>query len=307
MSSVIVYGSVNADTILEVESFPLPGETIRAAGVQSGPGGKGLNQAVAAARMGASAVMVGALGTDPAAAALKEALAGENGLDLTRLREIPGPTGQAFVTVDGTGENNIMIVPGANGSHTAASAAEHLEFLARGDVLVCQLEIPFAAVAAALEVAKQRGAYTVLNAAPAAPVTGMLAHVDLLVVNETEAAAILAGLGQQQPGDPRAAAGELRHRAGTGVVITLGGDGLVYDTGEDAGALDAFPVIPVDTTGAGDAFVGALATMLAEGQPLTAALRFASALGALACTEPGAQGYRATRGQVQELAQLPQG
>ncbi len=303
MGRVVIFGSANADTILSVEHFPEPGETIHANGSTTGAGGKGLNQAVAAGRMGAMAVMVGAIGTDAAARELRAALAGESGLSLTRLREWDGPTGQAFVTVDAAGENHIVIVAGANGSHTAPSAREHLDFLTSGDVLVCQLEIPFEATAAALEHGRSRGALTVLNAAPAADVTHMLGWVDLLVVNKTEAAAIIAGLGGEVTGaNPAEDAQFLCDRAGTDVVITLGGDGLVFAGADGSGCLPAHPITPVDTTGAGDAFVGGLAAMLAEGEPLAAALEFASALGALACTAPGAQGYTSTRDDVLALA-----
>lgn len=304
MARVVVYGSLNADTVLEVEQFPAPGETISAVGSASGPGGKGLNQAVAAGRMGAEALMVGAIGTDAAGAQLRTVLGEEAGLNLDRLREHPGPTGQAFVTVDRTGENHIVIVAGANGTHTAESAREDLAFLGERDVLLCQLEIPHAATAAALALGRSRGALTVLNAAPAAEVTGMLGDVDLLVVNETEAAAIARGLGSGDGRAPEEMATWLYERAGTDVVVTLGGDGLVYAGDGGAGALPAHPITPVDTTGAGDAFVGGLATMLAEGRPLPEALRFASALGALACTVSGAQGYGHTRGEVLALAGL---
>ena len=151
--------------------------------------------------MGAEAIMVGAIGTDAGTA--PDALA-ESGLDLAHLRAWEGPTGQAFVTVDAAGENHIVIVAGANGSHTAPRARENLDFLASGDVLVCQLEIPFDATAAALEHGRARGALTVLNAAPAADVTHMLEWVDLLVVNETEAAAIIRarwGVNGASPGE----------------------------------------------------------------------------------------------------------
>src|SRR5690625_1698079 len=303
MGRVVIFGSANADTVLSVEHFPEPGETIHAVGSKTGAGGKGLNQAVAAGRMGADAIMVGAIGTDAAGAALRDALANESGLDLAHLRAWEGPTGQAFVTVDAAGENHIVIVAGANGSHTAPRACENLDFLAAGDVLVCQLEIPFDATAAALEHGRARGALTVLNAAPAADVTHMLEWVDLLVVNETEAAAIIGGLGGRVNGaSPGEDARFLCDHARTDVVITLGGDGLVFAGAAGTGSLPAHPITPVDTTGAGDAFVGGLAAMLAEGEPLAAALEFASALGALACTTPAAQGYTSTREDVLALA-----
>lgn len=303
MGRVVIFGSANADTVLSVEHFPEPGETIHAVGSKTGAGGKGLNQAVAAGRMGAEAIMVGAIGTDAAGTALRDALANESGLNLAHLRAWEGPTGQAFVTVDAAGENHIVIVAGANGSHTAPRARENLDFLAAGDVLVCQLEIPFDATAAALEHGRARGALTVLNAAPAADVTHMLEWVDLLVVNETEAAAIIGGLGGRLNGaSPGEDARFLCDHARTDVVITLGGDGLVFAGAAGTGSLPAHPITPVDTTGAGDAFVGGLAAMLAEGEPLAAALEFASALGALACTAPGAQGYTSTREDVLALA-----
>lgn len=302
MGRVIVYGSINADTTVEVADFPAPGETIHATGARSGPGGKGLNQAVAAARMGVRTHMVGAIGTDPAGVAMREDLAEEAGLDHSAVKSVDGPTGQAFITVEGSGENHIVIVAGANGTHSAQTAREDLDFLERGDLLVCQLEIPSDAVAAALVLARDRGATTVLNAAPAAAAVTLLGDVDLLVVNETEAATILAESGRAPIDDPADAAAHLHASTGAVVVITLGADGLVYAAGDDAGALPAHAVSPVDTTGAGDAFVGALAAGLAEGRPLRSALRFATALGALACTAAGAQGYTATRADVIEIA-----
>src|SRR5690625_1262238 len=136
MGRVVIFGSANADTVLSVEHFPAPGETIHATGSTTGAGGKGLNQAVAAGRMGAEAIMVGAIGTDAAASELRAALASESGLSLARLRAWEGPTGQAFVTVDAAGENHSVIVAGANGSHTAPSPREHRALPRAGDALV---------------------------------------------------------------------------------------------------------------------------------------------------------------------------
>ncbi len=301
MGRVVVFGSLNADTVLEVESFPAPGETIRALASHTGPGGKGLNQAVAAARMGGAAVMVGAVGTDPAAESLRRALAAEPGLDSSHVRTHPGATGQAFVTVEAGGENNIVIVPGANASHTPETARAQLGFLRPADVLVCQLEVPSGAVAAGLEFASSRGVYTILNAAPAADVRHMLGGVDLLVVNETEAAAIASGYPAAPGRTPLEVARNLRESTQTDVVLTLGSSGLVYATEHTAAELSAYEISPVDTTGAGDAFVGGLATMIAEKRGLVPALEFASALGALACKGAGAQGYTATREEVHAL------
>lgn len=290
--SVVVYGSLNADTALEVPHFAQPGETLSSTAMHTGAGGKGFNQAVAAVRMHAPTVMVGAIGTDSAAQFLAEALTRE-GLDPGCVRVIDGDTGQAFITIDAAGENTIIIVPGANGQHTQHTATTDLDFLTSDNVLVCQLEIPADAVQAGLTLARTRGATTVLNAAPAAPVAHLLKWVDVLVINETEAAVVASEFGC----DPSASA--LFEATACEIVLTLGSQGVDYAGRKQQGSVPAFPVNVVDTTGAGDAFVGALATQLHHG--LAAACRFAAALGALACEGVGAQGYPARLGEVNAL------
>lgn len=302
--SVIVYGSANLDTSTWVEAFPRPGETIHARRARFAPGGKGLNQAVAAARMGADAVIVASIGDDAMGRAVRDALAAEPGLDLRRLRTEPETaTGQALITVDAGGENQIVLIAGANGSHAVGDVAERLEFAAPGDALLCQLEIPMAATAAALEFGHARGLYTVLNAAPGAPVADLLAHVSLLVVNESEARIVLAGESADSVPVEELAT-RIHERFGVDVVVTLGAAGVRWHASAGPqveggpGFRAAFGVDPVDTTGAGDAFVGGLATFLAEGRTLADSITFAAALGAMATTGDGAQGYEADRDAV---------
>lgn len=317
MARVVVFGSLNVDTITQVDSLPQPGETIRAQARATSAGGKGLNQAVAAARMGGDTVMVGALGNDDHGHFLRDALANEENLDAAHVRAVGTETGEALVTVEASSENTIIILAGANGAHSPHTARANLSFLTPGDVLVCQLEIPTDAVAAALRTGKARGAITVLNAAPAAPIGEFLADIDVLVVNETEAeivaAEVLKATGdeaeqssaaQNPPAQlsPAQIAQGLHESIGASVVVTLGSQGTYYYSSTGAGEIPAFPITAVDTTGAGDAFVGALAAKLSEGAELSTALRFASALGALACEQPGAQGYVARRTEVDALA-----
>ncbi|WP_194928696.1 PfkB family carbohydrate kinase [Pseudactinotalea sp. HY158] len=300
---VIVYGSANLDTSVWVEAFPRPGETIHAHRSSSAPGGKGLNQAVAAARMGAEAVIVASIGDDARGQAVRLALAAEPGLDLSRLRSEPHtPTGQALITVDADGENQIVLIAGANGSHSPAGVPGRLEFAEAGDVLVCQLEIPMAATAAALAYGRSRGLVTVLNAAPGAPVADLLGDVSLLVVNETEARIVL----EDESAATTDLAARIHSRHGVDVVVTLGAAGVLWHTAEGPGERPAFEIDPIDTTGAGDAFVGGLATFLAEGHPLAEAIDFAAAVGAMATTGDGAQGYEADRDVVRTRFGLEQ-
>lgn len=282
MARLAVIGSYNRDTVLRVPRFPKPGETLAADAMERFHGGKGSNQAVAAARAGAEVTLVAAVGADAAGAAARGLWAAEG----IALAPVPPradqPTGEAFILLDAAGENEIVIIAGANGTLTPAEA----EAAAAGASLVlAQLETPQAATRAAFDAARRAGAGTLLNAAPAVAVDPeLLAATDILIVNETEAAR-LAG----EEGTPERLAALLAKRVVPGVVLTAGAAGAHW-AGRDGSRHHApsSPVDVVDSTGAGDAFTGAFAAALCEGLTIEAALRRGVVAGALACRVLGA-------------------
>ena len=283
---VIVIGSINLDMITTVGRLPGPGETVRGERFSTAPGGKGANQALAAARAGASVRMIGAVGTDPFAA---EALAllKEGGVDLSAVKSTAEPTGVALILVGADGENMIAVAPGANDAVTPGDVAG--AGLAKGDVLLLQHEIPLETVTAALEAARAAGARAVLNIAPfAAEAVGFLGKADVVVANETEfdlCAAAMSLDGTDRAQRMRS----FTERTGCVIVVTLGAEGVIAATADTDVAVPTIPVKPIDTVGAGDTFCGYLGAALAEGLPLEAALGQAAAAGALACLKPGAQ------------------
>ena len=292
---VFVLGSMNMDTFLHVDALVRPGETIHATSVERAIGGKGLNQAVGAARMGAHVIMVGAVAADENGESMLSHLDGEPGLELSRVLTVDGyATSEAIIQIDASSENAIVVVPGANLANDLATVEARLSDISPDDVLVCQLEIPVETVVHGLSLARARGARTVLNAAPATTATELLNDVDVLVVNETEAAALLNGADAD-------AAGELHRIFGVCVVVTLGAQGSHVVSDAHAFTLPALPVRLVDTTGAGDAFVGGLAAALAEGRSVDEATRFGTALAASACGAAGAQGYRQRRTDIEPM------
>ncbi|MFJ9693948.1 ribokinase [Kitasatospora sp. NPDC101183] len=296
MPSITVVGSVNRDLVLTVEDLPRPGETVLAAGFVEGVGGKGANQAVAAARLGARVRLVARVGAD--AEAVLEALAAE-GVDVAEVRPAPsGTTGIASVVVDRAGENTIVVNPGAN----AALSAEDLPArLARsaGEVVLVQHEIRPEVVAATVLRAREQGATVVLNPAPARPVAPeVLAAVDVLVPNLGELATLL---GAPRPAGVEQARGLLERAAlpCRAVVVTLGADGaLVKQPDGPAVHLPAPVVDAVDTVGAGDTFCGALADSLARGADLLAAAERAVRAASLAVTGLGAQAAMPSAAQL---------
>lgn len=264
---VVVLGSLNVDHNARVSSLPAPGQTVIARGYARALGGKGFNQAVTAARQGVEVVMVGCVGDDEGGTDLLDALAQEGmTTDFVR-RHATMPTGRAHITVDDRGGNQIVVVPGANGGVVFPSAA-----LEGATVLLAQLEVPLPVVAAAMAAARAAGITTILNPAPARRLTDeVLANVDLLVPNETEAERL----------------GEVTF-TGTAIVTQGERGALVLRPGERDRRIAAVTVDVVDTTAAGDAFCGCLAAGLALGRRLPDALRRAAAAGAFACTIEGA-------------------
>lgn len=286
--AIVVVGSVNVDLLAQVTRHPRPGETLHGTGGQLLPGGKGANQAVAAARLGARVAMVGAVGTDAQAEVALSALR-EAGVDLSHLAEVEGPTGLAIVTVAEGGENSIVVVAGANDAMNAERVRAARPAIASARVVVCQGEIPRDGVESLPALVAGRFLH---NPAPVMDLDpGVLRVSDPLVVNEHEAGLVLAQLSPDEDAqeDPEQI---LRALVATGipsVVLTLGADGSLV---ADAGGIRRIPPAPidaVDTTGSGDAFIGALALGLARGDDLETAARLASRVGAFAATGEGAQ------------------
>jgi ribokinase len=291
--TVIVFGSVTADLVFALPELPRPGHTVLGPGYRALPGGKGANQAVAAARDGARTIFVGAVGADAMADIALEGLRGA-GVDLSRLATVRAPTACAAVCVGPDGGNQIAVGSGAN----LLASAQQIEdtMLRPGAVLLLQMEVPPAEVAVAVMRARARGARVILNLAPAADLPrDILAALDLLVVNEHEAMMVARRLGSA----PDAAA--IRAALGTDVALTMGESGVTAATAAGLFRYPAFPVKPVDTTGAGDCWCGVLASALDRGLPLDAAMRRASAAAAIACTRPGAASAMPTGAETDAL------
>ncbi|MCC6406866.1 MAG: ribokinase [Planctomycetes bacterium] len=283
--TVVVLGSLNMDLVVRVERFPEPGETLLGGGFATFPGGKGANQAVAAARLGANVRMLGRVGDD---AYGRELVAGlrRDDVDASRVSSSSAaPTGVAVITVDAHGENHIVVAAGANATLDARAIESASAAFEGARVFVAQLETPLDAVLAGARAARAAGAVAILNAAPAQELSAdALAAFDVLVVNQSEAAR-LAG----RRADPETLARELARRGPRAVVITLGAAGALALVDGRVERRAAFDVPVRDATAAGDAFVGALACSLAERVSWPTALARASAAGALACTRAGAQ------------------
>lgn len=273
---ILVFGSINLDLILPVPTLPAPGETVLGPGFTMQPGGKGANQALAAARDGADVVLAGAVGRD-AFAPLALALLRAAGVDLSRVAETASPTGLAAIAVDAQGRNLIVVASGAN-ARTAATQVEDA-LLTPHTTLLLQREVdPVESARLALR-ARRRGCRIVLNTAPAGPFPPeALAAIDVLVANEVEARALGA-----------ATAADLAARHGLAAIVTRGEHGAQLAHGHDSVTLPAHRVEVRDTTAAGDTFTGVLAVALDRGLPLRAAAQRANAAAALACTRPGSQ------------------
>jgi ribokinase len=297
--SVCVLGSINLDIVFRVASLPAPGETIKSLGVRQFPGGKGGNQAVASARLDVATRLIGAIGADEGGREVKTFLA-QAGVDLMHLIErTREPTGRAFICVDATGENCIVVDSGAN----AVLAPEHLspDALAGHRVFLAQLETPIGALAAFYSADSARTGVKILNAAPAdLAAKALFPLIDILVVNETELQHY-AGLAETPKGlaDIEAAAKSLIARPGQSVVVTLGGAGVALITEAEASIIPGREVEVVDTTGAGDCFCGVLAASLSEGADLGDSLARANAAGAFSVNRRGAATSSPTRADLE--------
>jgi ribokinase len=297
---IVVFGSLNIDLVFALDALPRPGETVLTPAYRTLPGGKGANQAVAAARAGARVVMAGCVGDDPfgrlACAALEQ-----SGVDTSLVAMVAAPTGCAAIGVDRRGENAIMVASGANALARAAQVPDAL--LGRGTTLLLQREVPVEESMRLARRAKAAGCRVVLNLAPAGEAPrSLLENLDLLVLNEHEAAVLLDGAASDaEPGAALAAV------LGVVTLVTRGRAGAAaFEPAGIGFAVDALPIEAVDTTGAGDAFVGVLAAALDRGAELGEAMRYASVGGALACLEAGAQSALPTAAAIERrLAELP--
>jgi ribokinase len=293
---ITVLGSANMDLVGTAAKLPRAGETVLGDSFTQVPGGKGANQAVAVARAGGECTMVGAIGDDAFGETLRYGLA-DAGVRADLLRVAAGPSGVALIAVDAAGENQILVAPGANATVESLTGAE-LAAVTAADALVCQLETPLSAVTEAAVAAHGAGRRVVVNAAPARPLPAeLLAATDLLVVNRGEAEVVAGAAGESVEALCKALLGAVPR-----VAITLGAAGVAYADREGARLDVPAPVVStVDTTAAGDAFVGALTVAWLEGRPMPEALRWACAAGAACAATFGAATSLPTREAIDAL------
>jgi ribokinase len=299
MPDILVVGSLNTDLVVQAPRFPKPGETISGGDLQIIPGGKGANQAVAAARQGVSVAMLGRVGNDSFGPGLIENLK-QNNVDASRVQtDTQSATGTAIIVVDSNGQNSIVLSPGGNGRVSAADVmnapfADHR-------LLLLQLEIPVEAVLAAARRAKESGVHVLLNPAPARPLPDeLLSLCDFLVPNESELS-LLTGQSVNDIPSAEAAAQTLLGRNLRTVIVTLGANGALIVTNDFTKHVAPFKVDVVDTTAAGDAFIGGFASALLQNEPLEEAVRYGCACGALAATKFGAQPSLPGREEVERF------
>jgi ribokinase len=305
-NSIVVIGSLNMDFVLAVERLPLPGETILGHGFRTIPGGKGANQAYAAAKLarnGTVVRMMGRIGADSFGQALKDNLSGV-GVDVRAVLETDSEaSGVACIHVDDAGQNSITVAPGANGVLSAGDIDSQRWALDGARCVLLQLEVPMQAVAEGLREARRVGAIGILDPAPARTLSkDILELVDIATPNENEAC-VLAGVPPQRisPTDAAALGNKIRGLGVRAVVVKLGDQGCVYCGADSTFAVSPFKVRAVDSTAAGDTFNAALAVALVEGVAIEPALRFASAAAAISVTRAGAQTSAPARAEVESL------
>lgn len=299
--AVVVFGSINMDLVVRAPRLPAPGETLLGHEFFTAPGGKGANQAVACARMGAGTRMIGRVGDDVFGAALRDGLAA-NGVDIAGVATHAGiSSGIAVIEVNDAAENTIVVAPGANGQVGADDLARLDAALDGARALLLQLEVPLGAVVAAAQAARARGVAVLLDPAPAQQLPPELyAAADIITPNETEAAALVGFALDDLAAAERAAQALLARGVGC-AVIKLGARGAFWHDRQSSGFLPAFKIAAIDTVAAGDAFNGGLAAGLDSGMPFGEALGWAMAAGALSTTRPGAQPSLPRRADVLAL------
>jgi len=281
---IVVVGSLNMDLVVHTPRLPQLGETILGNGFQTFPGGKGANQSVAAARLGAQVKMIGRVGSDGFGASLRNGLL-QDGVDVTCVEQVrEASTGVALITVDEAGHNTIVVDPGANSFLRPADILAARSIFDGAAVLLAQLECPLETVQQAVALAREQGTRVILNPAPAQMLKpAFLSQIDYLVPNQTELALLTCAE------DIDAAAGQLHKLGVSHVIVTLGEQGALVSDDRRSARLPAYRVPVVDTTAAGDAFVGAFAVAITQGRDTLEAARWGNAAGALAVTRSGAQ------------------
>lgn len=300
MARILIVGSINMDIVARVDHMPVPGENVRGSSLRTIPGGKGANQAVAAARLGADTHFLGRVGDDAFADKLRDNLA-DAGVCIGALRAVPQcPSGVALIMVDARGQNAIVVTAGANGCLTPQDVEASRLLIETADAVLLQLEVPPETVARTIELAAEAGTPSIVDAGPPRePAERSVFGCILLTPNEAEAAALLGIAPGSQP--PEAMAAALRALGPEAVVLKAGGGGAVVADGKRLITVPAFKIDPVDTTAAGDAFTAALAIEFVKGTDLVAAARVANAAGALACLKLGAQPSMPTAAELAEF------
>ena len=289
MSTIYIVGSLNADYVVAVERIPRVGETLPGGDLALYPGGKGANQAVAAARLGGRVKMIGQIGDDAPGRFLLESQISA-GVDVSGIGKSAGASGSAQIYIVPSGDNSIVISPAANGRLTPTHVRERLAEIGPQDFLLCQLETPLETVAEALQIARAAGATTILDPAPARALSrDILRNVDILTPNETEAAALLGASPAGSESEALIAASELRAMGPRTLILKLGERGCVVANGTEPRAIPGFAVEAVDTTAAGDTFNAALSVQLSGGAGMNDAVRWANAAAAVSVTRKGAQ------------------
>jgi ribokinase len=299
---IVVVGSLNMDLVVRTSRIPKPGETILGAGdLQMIPGGKGANQAYGSAQLGADVAMVGRVGNDVFGETLIQNLSKIDVDTSFIIQDIDAATGIAMIVVEESGQNSIVVSSGANRCVSPEDISQSVDVIKAADVILLQLEIPLEAVLKAADLAKLHGVSTVLNPAPAQPLPSeLLTLIDYLIPNETEAA-ILSGQETHSEDDIKEAAAVLHQSGVKTIIMTMGSHGALLITNEAFTRFPAFPIDPVDTTAAGDAFVASFAVALAEGKSPQEAVRYGTAAGALACTKLGAQPSLPNRSELENM------
>jgi ribokinase len=300
---IVVVGSSNTDMIIKLDYIPKPGETRLGGEFATAAGGKGANQAVAAARAGGAVTMIARVGRDMFGERAVAGLA-ENGIDVEHVQYDESPSGVALIFVGEHGENSIGVASGANARLSPADVRKAADAIATANVVIMQLETPLGTVQAAADLADQNGAMIILNPAPAQPLPDeLLRKVSILTPNETEAE-LLTGIRVADDDSCGRAADILLRKGVETVIITLGSRGAFIASSDLRQHVPGFRVKQVDTTAAGDAFNGALAVALAEGVPIFDAVRFANAAGAIAVTRLGAQPSAPSREEIETLLNI---
>lgn len=306
MTNILVVGSLNADLVVRAPRFPQPGETLSGEDLHVIPGGKGANQAVAAARLGANVSMFGRVGKDNFGDLLLENLK-TNNVDTQLIQRDDASTGTAIIVVDSNGQNSIVLSPGANGKVSTADV-ENASFL-HHDLLLLQLEIPTLTVLRAAQRAKENNLRVILNPAPVKDIPDeLVALADFIIPNETELS-LLTGMEANDLPSAVLAARRLMQRGATTVIVTLGGNGALIVSDSLVAPIKTYPVQVVDTTAAGDAFIGGFATALLQNHSIEESVQYGCACGALAVTKFGAQPSLPTQEEVEKsfARKIPKG